>query len=137
MKIAICASMVFTEKMLEAKEQLEKSGHQCVVSEFADAYIGKSEKDKEQITLYHKNEKDAIRRFYEKIKESDAILVLNYDRRGINNYIGGNTLMEIGFAHVLEKKIFLINPIPEIEYYKSEIEAVKPVIINGDFSLIK
>jgi uncharacterized membrane protein (UPF0127 family) len=53
--------------------------------------------------------------------KSDAVLVLNYDRKGIKNYIGGNTLMEIGFAHVLNKKIYLMNPIPEIEFYKSEI----------------
>lgn len=34
---------------------------------------------------------------------SDAILVLNYDKKGIKNYIGGNTLMEMGFAHVHDK----------------------------------
>jgi len=62
---------------------------------------------------------------------------LNYDKRGIKNYIGGNTLMEIGFAHVLNKKIFLLNPIPEIPFYKSEIEAVRPVILNGDLSKVK
>jgi hypothetical protein len=44
--------------------------------------------------------------------------------------------MEIGFAHVLEKKIFLMNPVPDIEYYRSEIEAVRPVIINGDLTKI-
>ncbi|PIN76615.1 hypothetical protein COV17_01795 [Candidatus Woesearchaeota archaeon CG10_big_fil_rev_8_21_14_0_10_36_11] len=44
--------------------------------------------------------------------------------------------MEIGFAHVLNQKVFLLNPIPEIPYYKSEIEAVKPVILNGDLSKI-
>lgn len=129
--------MVFTEKMLETKKELEKLGHQAVLSSFADKYIGKSEKEKEKITIYHKNEKDAIRLFWEEIKASDAVLVLNYNRRGIKNYIGGNTLMEIGFAHVLNKKIFLLNPVPEIEYYKSEIEAVKPVIIYGDLDKIK
>jgi len=136
MKIAICASMVFTERMIEIKQRLEELGHECFISEFAEAYIGKSVEDKEKITIYHKNEKDAIRLFYDKIKQSDAILVLNYDRRGVENYIGGNTLMEIGFAHILNKRIFLCNPIPEIEYYKSEIEAVRPVIINGDLSMI-
>jgi len=40
--------------------------------------------------------------------------------------------MEIGFAHVLDQKIFLLNPIPEIPFYKTEIGAVKPVILNGD-----
>ena len=71
-----------------------------------------------------------------KIKKSDAILVLNYDKNEVKNYIGGNTLIEIGFAHYWKTKIFLLNPIPEIPYYKSEIEAVKPVIINGDLSKI-
>lgn len=137
MKISICASMVFTEKMLEIKKELEKLGHEVFVSGFAEAYIGKTEKEKEELTLFHKNEKDVIREFWEKIKKSDAVLVLNYDRRGIKNYIGGNTLMEIGFAHVLNKKIFLMNPVPEIEYYKSEIEATKPIVINGDLSKIK
>jgi hypothetical protein len=62
---------------------------------------------------------------------------LNYDRKGIKNYIGGNTLMEIGFAHVLDKKIFLMNPIPDIEYYRSEIEAVSPVILQQNLNSIK
>ncbi|MEK6909625.1 MAG: hypothetical protein AABW61_00950 [Candidatus Aenigmatarchaeota archaeon] len=137
MKIAICASMVFTEKMLEIKSELEKIGHECFVSGFAQDYVGKVETEIEKLKLFHKNAKDAIREFWEKIKKSDAILVLNYDRKGIKNYIGGNILMEIGFAHVLDKKIFLMNPIPEIDYYKSEIEAVRPVVINGDLAQIK
>ena len=137
MKIAICASMVFTEKMLEAKAALEKMGHTAFVSQLAGGYVGKSVEEKESLTVFNKNENDAIRLFWEKIRQSDAILVLNYDRRGIANYIGGNTLMEIGFAHVLEKKIFLLNPVPDIPFYKSEIEACRPTIINGDLALIK
>jgi nucleoside 2-deoxyribosyltransferase len=129
--------MVFAEKMLEIKKELEKLGYEIFISEFTDAFVGKTEKEKEEITLLHKNEKDAIKEHWEKIKKSDAILVLNYNRKGIKNYIGGNTLMEIGFAHVLNKKIFLMNEIPKIEYYKSEIEAVKPIIINNDFSKIR
>lgn len=137
MKIAICTSMVFTEKMFEIKEKLEKLGHTVFISEFANVYVGKTEKEKEELTIFHKNEKDAIRKFYTKIKKSDAILVLNYDRKGIKNYIGGNTLIELGFAHILNKKIFLMNPIPQIDYYKSEIEAVKPIIIDGDLLRIQ
>ena len=136
MKISICASMVFAEQMLEAKEKLESFGHTVVVSRFAGEYVGKSVEEKEKLTLFHKNEKDAIKDFWKQIKASDAILVLNYERRGVKNYVGGNTLMEIGFAHVLGKKIFLLNPIPEIEHYKTEIEAVKPVILNGNLAKI-
>ena len=137
MKIAICASMVFIEKMLEIKKELEKMGYECFVSGFANSYLGKTENEIEKLKLFHKNARDAIREFWKKIKKSDAILVLNYHRKGVKNYIGGNTLMEIGFAHVLNKKIFLTNPISEIGYYKSEIEAIKPVIINGNLSKIK
>ena len=137
MKIAICASMVFAEKMVQVKRQLEKIGHTVYISQFAEGYLGKADKEKEKLAVQDKNEHDAIRKFWEIIKRSDAILVLNYDRKGIKNYIGGNTLMEIGFAHVLNKQIFLMNPIPDIEYYRSEIEAVSPVILKQDLNKIK
>jgi len=137
MKIAICGSMAFTGQMFETKEKLEKFGHQAVISGFGEQYLGKSQEEIEKLKLYHKYEKDAIRDFYEEIKNADAILVLNYDRKGIANYIGGNTLMEIGFAHVLNKKIFLLNPVPEIEFYKTEIEATRPVILDGDLEKIE
>lgn len=136
MKIAICASMVFAEKMVQVQGQLEEQGHEAFISQFAEGYLGKAENQKEQLAIRDKNEHDAIRKFWEIIKKNDAILVLNYDRKGIKNYIGGNTLMEIGFAHVLNKRIFLMNPIPDIEFYKSEIEAVRPVIIEGDLRKI-
>lgn len=136
MKIAICASMVFAEKMVQVKRQLEEIGHTVFISQFAEGYLGKAEKEKEELAVHDKNENDAIRKFWEIIKKSDAILVLNYDRKGIKNYIGGNTLMEIGFAHVLNKKIFLMNPIPDIDYYRSEIEAVSPVIIDNNLNKI-
>ncbi|MFA6790630.1 MAG: hypothetical protein WCR65_03565, partial [Parcubacteria group bacterium] len=70
------------------------------------------------------------------IVRSDAILVLNFDKKGIVNYIGGNTLMEIGFAHVNGKKIFLINEVPEVSY-ADEILAMYDVILNGDLAKIE
>jgi hypothetical protein len=136
MKVAICASMVFAEKMVQAKRQLEEIGHIAFISQFAEGYLSKDEKEKEKLAVHDKNEHDAIRKFWSIIKKSDAVLVLNYDRKGIKNYIGGNTLMEIGFAHVLNKKIFLMNPIPDIEFYRSEIEAVRPVILEQDLHKI-
>ncbi|NTV24103.1 MAG: hypothetical protein HGA85_07090 [Nanoarchaeota archaeon] len=136
MKIAICGSMQFTDKMLETQKALENMGHTAFVSDFSGHYTGKTASQREDLKLHHKFEKDAIREYWEVIKTCDAILVLNYDKHGINNYIGGNTLMELGFAHVLHKKVFLLNPVPEIPYYKSEIIATKPVIINGDLSKI-
>jgi len=131
MHIAICGSMVFTDKMIEVKEILEQHGHSVIISPRAQRYAKKSAHQIEQISTKDKLEHDAIREYLDIIKCCDAILVLNYNKRGIKNYIGGNTLIEIGFAHYWKKKIFLLNPIPDISYYKSEIEATKPIILNG------
>lgn len=137
MKIGIIGSMQFTEKMLEVRDKLNKLGHEAFVTDLHKAFIGKDDEEKEIIKINQKNNSDAIREFWRAMQGADAVLVLNYDKKGIKNYIGGNTLMEIGFAHVLNQKIFLLNPVPEISYYKTEIEAVKPVIINGDLLKIR
>ena len=136
MKIGIIGSMQFTEKMLEVQEELIKLGHDAFVTDLHKAFIGKTDEEKEVIKIHQKNNMDAIREFWDAMQGADAVLVLNLDKRGIANYIGGNTLMEMGFAHVLYQKIFLYHPIPEIPYYKTEIEAMKPVIINEDLSKI-
>jgi len=83
-----------------------------------------------------KRQYNFIKLWYNLIINGDAILVLNYDKNGIKNYIGGNTLMEIGFAHVNDKKIFLLNPVPEEVSYKDEIKAMVNVILKGDLNKI-
>ncbi|MEK7481079.1 MAG: hypothetical protein AAB604_03195 [Patescibacteria group bacterium] len=136
MRIGIIGSMQYTEKMLEARDGLIKAGHDAFVTNLASLFIGKTDEEKEQIKIDQKNNQDAIREFWRLMQGADAVLVMNLDKRDIKHYIGGNTLMEIGFAHVLNQKVFLYNPIPEIPYYQSEIEAVKPIIINGDLTKI-
>ncbi len=137
MKIGVVGSMQKTEKMLEIQAELEKHGHKTFISSFAPSFVGKTDKEKEKIKLKQKYTKNAIREFWKKMQGADAILVVNVDKDGINNYIGGNTLMEIGFAHVMGQKIFLLNPIPDISFYKTEIKALKPVVINGNLKRIK
>ena len=76
-----------------------------------------------------------IRKHYKLITNSDAILVLNYDKKGVKNYVGGNSLMEMGFAHVHNKKVFLLNPAPELSY-TDEINAMTDMVVNGDLHKI-
>ena len=137
MKIVICGSRHYAEQQIEARDKLIKMGHEAYITVFARLMAGKSYEEKERMKLHQKNDLDAIREYWNLMQGADAILVVNMDKHGIPNYIGGNTLMEIGFAHVLNQKIFLLNPIPNILYYKTEIEAVKPIILNGDLSKIK
>ena len=136
MRIGIVGSMQFTEKMVEIRDRLNELGHDAFLTDLHYTLIGKTDEEKEKIKLHNKYNLDAIREFWRAMQGADAILVLNLDKKGIQNYIGGNTLMEIGFAHVLNQKIFLYNPIPDIDLYKTEIEAMKPIIINKDLNKI-
>jgi hypothetical protein len=139
MKICIAGSMQYAEKMAEACEELLKRGHEPIPSKFLEAYLGdKTDEEREAIKLDHKYNHDAIREFWYPMRDgADAILVLNYDKNGIKNYVGGNAFLEMGFAYVLEMKIFLMNPIPDIPYYGTEIIAMKPTVIDGDYDKIK
>lgn len=137
MRIMILGSMSFADKMVEAKEMLEQAGHHLMVSSFVANHLGKTHAESEAQALVEKEAGDAMRVDFEKLHHVDAVLALNYTKRGIENYVGGNTLMELGLAHVLHRKIFLLNPVPKIEYYQSEIHAMHPVILYGDLSLIR
>jgi len=143
MKISICASIQFTDQIKEVADKLTLMGHEVVIPDGSERIIN-GEITMEQFLANaesgegaaQKIKHDVIREYFKKIGKSDAILVLNYTKKNIQNYIGGNTLLEISFAHVQYRKIFLYNPIPEISY-KEEIIAMQPVIINGNLNLIK
>jgi len=132
MKIALIGSMNFIDEMNDIKQELIKLGHDAFFTSLADNIIGKDVKEKERIKLENKYYHDAIKTFWNEMQKADAVLVCNWDKNGIKNYIGGNTLMEIGFAYILEQKIFLLNPIPDMDYLKTEVEAINPFILCGD-----
>ncbi len=132
MTIALCYSMQFAEKAKEVSEWFGAHGHTAHTSVFNDAFLGKTNEEKEKIKLKQKYEQDAIREHWNIIKISDAILVLNYDKHGVKNYIGGNAFLEMGFAYVLKKPIYLLREIPHMPYYETEIIGMKPIIINDD-----
>lgn len=137
MKIGVIGSMQNTEKMLDVRDELIKLGHDAFVTNLASPFIGKTDEEKEAIKIRQKNEEDAIREFWHLMQDADAVLAVNLDKHGIKNYIGGNTFLELGFAHVLNQKIFLLNPIPEMPFYKTEIIAMQPLVIDGDLTKIQ
>lgn len=143
MKIVICGSVNFPEKMKEVEKGLIELGHEpvmpCSIKEqnldnFDDAQNlkeseGYLENLKGEYTIKHMDE----------IKAGDAILVINVEKRGIPNYIGGATFAEMMFAFYFGKPIFLLNPIPNHEklaFFRDEIEGIKPIVINGNLSLV-
>ena len=81
-----------------------------------------------------KQKGDAITKHFRKIDESEAVLVTNYEKKGVENYIGGNTFLEIGYAFGTGKKIFILNSLPWQSAYKEEILGMQPTVLGGDIS---
>lgn len=129
--------MSFAKEMMEIKSQLEGVGHEIILPRNTESYADEllSEESRKE-SAENKINEDLIRAYFKKIENSDAVLIVNLPKNNIDHYIGGNTFLETAFAHVLDKKIFLLNPIPEVSY-SDEIIAMQPIILNGDLSLIE
>ena len=136
MKIMIISSKHHYHQIPEIKKELEKNGHIIMLPNSFDEPF-KEEEMKKLSPEEHSNWKRQMMSLHEpKIKQNDAVLVLNLEKNNQQNYIGGATFMEIIKAWELEKKIFFYNPIPD-NIFKDEILGVNPVIINQDLSKIE
>ena len=135
MKIFICCSKYIYGQVPPIKQELERAGHQITLPNSFDDPM-REEKLKQQGQEIHQQFKSAmLKEQEEKIKANDAILVLNYEKKGQPNYIGGATFLEIFKAFELNKQIFLMNPIPD-NLLRDEIVGMNPTIINQDLSKI-
>lgn len=113
--------MAFYEKIKKLKQDLEIQGHTVVIPLPDEHY-----KNSGKIKL------DSMKDYNKEIENSDAILVANYEKHDIKNYIGVNSLMEIGMAFNRKKKIFILNQIPD--NCKEEFSAIGVIELNGDLS---
>ncbi len=136
MRIFICCSKHIYGKIPPIQEYLEKQGHAITLPNSYDDPLAeervKASGREEHVSWKAK----MIIKQNEKIESNDAILVLNLEKSGQLNYIGGATFLEMFKAWERNKKIFLYNPIPE-GILRDELAAFEPIIINGDLSLIK
>ncbi len=133
MVITICMSMSLRHRLPDICSTLEQAGHQVLTPVDTREFDYEGADDHERAEL--KRDKDLIRTHYEKIKRSDAILVLNEDLPGKPRYIGGNSFLEMGFAHILDIPIYLMQDVPESPY-RSEMLAMDPIVLNGDLGRI-
>ena len=134
MKITICASLKFWDETLKLKAGLEELGHTVYTPIKVESVDYWEEDGSKRVDA--KKAQGLIGEHMKKIENSDAILVANYTKKDVENYIGANTFMEIGFAHYLKKKIYFVNPLPDQLYIKEELESVEPIILNGDLGKI-
>lgn len=91
--ITVCGSMRFYKEMMEITEKIELQGNCMLVPIFNPSRSSKEAYTEKEGLILDKMHK-------ERIKLSDAILVVNVD-----GYIGNSTKGEIEFAKSLNKEI--------------------------------
>ena len=136
MKIFVCTSRHLYVKASQIIERLEKMGHVITLPNNFDDFGKENRMKAENPSEYPDWKASMFRKQAEKVANNDAVLVLNFEKEGKPNYIGGATFLEIFKAWELGKKLFLYNPIPE-NILKDELTGMNPLIINGDLTLVK
>ena len=134
MKIFIICSKAFYGEIKNIKEYLENKGYEVFVPH---TYLNPEKEMEAWEGETHAEFKARMFRLSEeRIQKMDAVLVLNYEKHGIKNYIGGSTFLEMYEAFRNNKKIYMYNGVPEGLLY-DEIDGFSPIIINGDLEKIK
>ncbi|MBU0530553.1 MAG: hypothetical protein ABIH52_03555 [Candidatus Aenigmatarchaeota archaeon] len=144
MRVVICGSIYFADEMKRARDRLEGMGHEVDMPASIGDFNIKTQEDADSV----KGRDDHLTvikptytiKHFDKVKNGDAILVVNMEKHGIKNYIGGATFSEIMLAFYYKKKIFFLNPIPadeKLKFMHDELASVQPVIVGNDFSLVK
>ncbi len=147
MIITICGSIAHLDRMIECQGALETGGHEVHIPAFVSRDQDGNPMDSKEfyrirksgemeLSWFEGEKSRAMQQHFDLIAKSDAVLVVNEEKNDSAGYVGGNTLMEMGLAFYLKKKIYLLNPIPEISY-KEEIIGMTPVILNGDLARIQ
>lgn len=140
MKITLCGSIVFTDEMKSIANEWESLGHEekfpplefrlsnSSIVKSREYYLHKKQsKETNETTgkMVHQN----IVNHYKKIDWVEAIRACNYDNYGVVNYLGQNTLIEMGVAKSMNNKINLLHPIPDVPW-KEEILGIQSAVIS-------
>ena len=136
MRIFIACSKHFYDRIVSIKEFLESVGHEVnLPNSFNEPFAEERFKAMSR-EEYVEWKASMMRKDRENIEPNDAVLVLNFEKRGIFNYIGGATFLEVYKAFELNKKIFFYNDLPRCSF-TDELVGINPIVIKGDLNKIK
>jgi hypothetical protein len=135
--VTICSSADFYGQAVEIQETLIELGCKVIVPATAERMKKSGDYDVTHYKTwfgikddYHK--KTALMEgHFAEVAKADAILVINHEKHGVANYIGGNVLMEMALAFYLRKPIFVLNEIPTESAFLEEIIGLNPIVLHG------
>jgi hypothetical protein len=135
MRIFLICSKSFYSRIPELQKELEAADH---VVTLPNSYEDPAAEERHRGNGPEKHaawKAEMIKHSTKVISNTDAVLVLNFEKKGIQNYIGGATFLEMYDAFRLGKKIYLFNDPPE-GVLQDEILGFNPILIRGDLSKI-
>jgi nucleoside 2-deoxyribosyltransferase len=144
MIITLCGSTNFYDEMDNIQSKLEEMGHivnhpKHTSAKFDPTLEGlhTNPKHKDDMSVNARLIKNKlITSHMLAIKNSDAVIAVNLEKNGQENYIGGNTFLEMGFAFAFDKKIFIWKELPMTSTYIDEITGMLPTVIREDCTLL-
>jgi non-canonical (house-cleaning) NTP pyrophosphatase len=129
MKITMCGSMQFEREMNDAAKQLQALGYETEKPNSVEGHAYGEGQDLDEIAHLKQG---FVKEHFAKIDQSEGILVVNCDKKGVKGYIGGNTLMEMTYAFAQGLDIYTLYDLPKGISYAQEIDAMMPVVLGGD-----
>jgi len=135
MKVLICCSKHFYGEIPPIKSQLELLRHEVHLPNSFESPMKEEEMKRKSAEDHRAWKARMIRAHDTKVDAADAVLVLNYEKNGQSNYIGGATFLEVYKAFEKRKEIYVWNPLPK-NIFHDELLAFGCTVINGDLSLI-
>lgn len=135
--VTICASINFYEQVVKIRNQLVEMGYEVLIPLVAEQMAEQNNYDvatfkprvEEEAGKHRKTE--LMHLHMEKVAKGDICLVVNNEKHGVPNYIGGNVLMEMSLAFHQRKPIVLLNEIPTESVYLEEIIGMQPIVLHG------
>lgn len=128
-RIVICGSMQFYNEMRECQKTLIANGIEAIIPK-DEGDIPESISEEDFRAFKKKVSSAYLRKIRE--KETTAVLVFNEPKRGIDNYIGANTFVELAMAFSWNRKIYLLNDM--YAPYIDELEAWDVICLKGDLN---
>jgi len=126
--IALCGSMSALAQMERIADELRSAGfHTTTPEPDEEAFDWGSLPYGQAIELKRR----FIYSYFDTIRASDAVLIVNIKKHGIEGYVGANALMEAACGAVLGKPVFYLHPLGE-QSCRLEALAVSAGILDGD-----
>ena len=137
-KIMICCSFKFYDRIKDFDDYLIKQGYEII---YPNAYMDENFYFGETLEEKSKIKKELYLASRKKIKSANEILVLNFDKKNdekvFKNYIGPATFLEIEEAFVNNKKIFILNEMPDKDSaFYDDVSLMLPTLLHGDIKNI-